>query len=81
MSSKFSESAVIRAFAEEICQRLTRKMIDRLQEMKDGLQSGDGSGLENTWDEICVQIQYEQSIYWDAYDSTVRQMVEAVVET
>jgi hypothetical protein len=60
MSSKFSESAVIRAFAEEICQRLTRKMIDRLQEMKDGLQSGDGSGLENTWDEIRVQVQYEQ---------------------
>jgi len=80
MSSKFSESAVIRAFAEEICQQLTRKMIADLQKMKDALRSGDGSGLENTWDEICVQIQYEQSIYWDAYDSTVRQMVEAEVE-
>jgi hypothetical protein len=80
MSGKFSESAVIRAFAEEICQRLTRKMIDRLQKMTDALHSGDGSGLENTWDEICVQIQSEQSIYWDAYDSTVRQMVEAEVE-
>jgi hypothetical protein len=80
MSGKFSESAVIRAFAEEICQRLARKMIAELQKMKDALHSGDGSGLENTWDEICVQVQREQSIYWDAYDSTVRQMVEAEVE-
>ncbi|HEU0179599.1 MAG TPA: hypothetical protein VFV58_35655 [Blastocatellia bacterium] len=80
MSSKFSESAIIRAFAEEICQRLTRKMIDRLQKMKDGLHSGDGSGLENTWDEMCVRVQPEQSIYWEAYDSTVRQMIEAEVE-
>jgi hypothetical protein len=80
MSSKFSESAVIRAIAEEICQRLTRKMIADLQKMKDALHSGDGPGLENTWDEICVQVQYEQSIYWDVYDSTVRQMVEAEVE-
>ncbi len=31
MRSNLSESAVIRAFAEEICQRLTRRMIDRLQ--------------------------------------------------
>jgi hypothetical protein len=80
MSGKFSESAVIRAFAEEICQRLTRTMIARLQKMKDGLQSGDGSGLENIWDEICVQIQDQRSIFWDLYDLTVRQMVEAEVE-
>jgi hypothetical protein len=80
MSSKFSESAVIRAFAEEICQRLTRKIIDCLQKMKDAPHSGDGSGLENIWDEICVQIQSEQSILWNLYDSTVRQMVEAEVE-
>ena len=80
MSDKFSESAVIRAFAEEICQRLTRKMIASLQKMNDALHSGDGSGLENTWDEICVQVQYEQSILWNLYDSTVRQMVEAEVE-
>jgi len=55
-------------------------MIDSLKKMKDALHSGNGSGLENTWDEICVQVQYEQSIYWDAYDSTVWQMVEAEVE-
>ena len=80
MSRKLSESAVIRAFAAEICQRLTRKMIATLQKMNDGLLSGDSSGLENTWDEICAQVQYELSVYWDAYDQTVRSLAEAEVE-
>ncbi|MGH9834164.1 MAG: hypothetical protein ACREBD_12160 [Blastocatellia bacterium] len=55
-------------------------MIATLQKMNDALLSGDGSGLENIWDEICAQVQYEQSFYWDAYDQTVRSLAEAEVE-
>ena len=80
MRSNLSESAVIQAFAEETCQRLTRRMIAKLQKMKEGLQSGDGSGLETIWDEICVQMQDQLSILWNLYDFTVRRMVEAEVE-
>lgn len=79
MSGKFSESAVVRALAKAVCQRITRRMIATLQKMNDGLLSGD-SGLQNTWDEICVQIQYDRSIFWDAYDETVRSLVVSEVE-
>lgn len=42
--------------------------------------SPDDSGLQNVWDEICVQVQYQESIYWDAYDEAVRAFVAAAVE-
>jgi hypothetical protein len=80
MSREFSESAVVRALAKEVCRRLTRKLIATLQKMNDGLMSGDGSGLQNTWDEICVQIQYVQSFDWYAYDHTVKGLAEAEIE-
>jgi hypothetical protein len=50
-----------------------------LRELVDGLQSGVDSGLTNTWEEICVQVQGEQSVLWDAYDVTVRQIVSMEV--
>jgi hypothetical protein len=43
------------------------------------LQSGDDSGLTNAWEEICVQVQGEQSALWDAYDVMVRQVVSIEV--
>ena len=42
--------------------------------------SGDDSCLANTWDEICVQIQHEESFAWDAYEQTVRAIVAGDVE-
>jgi hypothetical protein len=40
------------------------------------LLSGSDSGLRNAWDEICVQVQYEQSYSWDLYDETTRSLIE-----
>jgi hypothetical protein len=39
------------------------------------LLSGEDSGLKNTWDEICAQLQFEESGCWDVYDETVRGLV------
>lgn len=80
MSRALSESAVVCELAEHICERITRSIIATLQRMNNGLLSGDDSGLENTWDEICVQVQCEASFSWDAYDETVRGLVRADVE-
>jgi hypothetical protein len=41
--------------------------------------SGDDSELKTTWDEICAQVQYEESFHWDAYDHTVRCIVRGHV--
>ncbi len=46
-----------------------------LNEMRDCLTSGDDSGLVSVWEEICVQVQFEESFYWDAYDYTVYDIV------
>jgi hypothetical protein len=51
-------------------------VVATLQQMKDTL-SGDDSELKTTWDEVCAQVQFEKSIFWNSYDDTVRALVEA----
>jgi hypothetical protein len=72
--SALSEASIVREVANQASRRIARKVTAVLQRMKDTL-SGDDSGLETTWDEICVQVQYEESVLWDIYDTTVRDLV------
>jgi hypothetical protein len=74
-----TENDVLRAFAKEIAERISRKTISALQKITDTL-SGDDSELKNAWDEVCVQVQHDQSFFWDAYDNTVRSIVTAYIE-
>src|SRR5438046_3906543 len=78
MSDKLSESRVVRAVAEKSAKRITRKVIAALQKTTSRL-SGDDSGLKTAWDEICVQVQHEESFSWDAYDDTVKALVATQV--
>jgi len=78
MSGDLSESAIVRAVAEQAARRVTRKVIAALQRIKDTL-SGDDSELKSTWDEICAQVQYEESFFWETYDTVVRDMLRAYV--
>ena len=76
---KLDESVVIRELAQGVCRRITRRTIAALQRLTNVCLSGDGSRLKNTWDEICVQVQQEESIFWDAYDNSARAAVAAEV--
>lgn len=38
--------------------------------------SGDDSGLENFWDEFCVQVQQERSYYWNTYLQTLYRWID-----
>lgn len=78
MSDGLSESAIVSAVAQEASRLITRKVIRELQNMKHTL-SGDDSELKTTWDEICAQIQYEQSFFWDSYDEIVRSHLKGYV--
>ncbi|MDR3525591.1 MAG: hypothetical protein P4L66_15985 [Acetobacteraceae bacterium] len=78
MTEKLSETVIVRAVAEHAAQRITRKIVRALQQCKE-TTSGDGTGLETVWDEICVQVQYEESFAWGAYDDTVRSLLAAYV--
>jgi hypothetical protein len=70
-----SESAIVREVADKAAQHVTRKVICDLQKMTDTL-SGDDSELKTAWDEICAQVQYQESFYWAVYDETVRRVIE-----
>lgn len=71
---------IVKELAQKIGKRITRKTIRALQKMGAEINlSGEDSVLENVWDEICVQVQYERSFDWEAYDETVRQFVALYV--
>ena len=75
------QEKMISGRAKGECQRISTRVMRRLQKLEgDSLLSGDDSILTNTWDEICVQIQGERSIFWDTYILTIEHMVDAEVD-
>lgn len=66
-----SKNRIIRAVADEAAKRVCRRAVAVLQKMRHTL-SGDDSELKTTWDEICVQAQGEESMFWDAYEIAMR---------
>jgi hypothetical protein len=75
MTKVLTEDAVIRQLAKAAVDRTVAAAVTKLDEMHDCL-SGDDSPLETVWEEICVQVQHEQSFSWDAYDQVVRDLIE-----
>lgn len=67
--------------ADRIKNDIVKLCVDDLRAITEGLQSGDDSGLENIWEEICVQVQGEQSIFWSMYEDLVDTCVTAHVMT
>lgn len=57
------------------------KAVAALKSMKgNSLLSGDDSGLRNVWEEVCVQVQGEESFYWDTYLDVIDDLLTAFVE-
>lgn len=79
MSKSIYEWIVLRKFAEEICNRISHRVIRHLRTNSTTL-SGDDTPLKNAWEEICVQVQFEQSIYWDVYIETIDLEIEGEIE-
>jgi hypothetical protein len=66
---------IISEVADTASRKITRRIIATLQQMKDGMQSGEDSGLANLWDEVCVQVQGEESIFWDMYKDLIKRII------
>lgn len=73
------EQSITHAWAYELKGSCTQEVIAELQTMKDEMLSGD-SGLSNVWEEICAQVQGEQSFDWDSYEDVVETAVQGKVE-
>lgn len=65
---------VTRLYAESLCRRISRRIIRYCEARKDCLLSGDDSVLGNLWDEVCVQVQFQKSFSWDAYEETLERL-------
>lgn len=71
--------ALTSATAQQLAEQVTARVVADLEQM-DSLLFGDPGGLINTWEEICVQMQSERSIFWRAYDASVRALIDAHLE-
>ena len=68
---------LILAKYDRYVQRVVRK-IKRLP--KNCMQSGDDSPMRNVWEEWVVQVQGQQSIFFEFYESTIMGICREVVE-
>jgi hypothetical protein len=68
------QKTLIRKYATVAAESITTEIIAELKSYT-ATMSGDDSGLKNIWEELCVQVQGEESFYWEAYQETVRTSV------
>lgn len=75
------ESRLLSRLAEARASVLVRRGVRRLQALReDSMLTSPEAGLVSIWDEVCVQMQGEESIYWDVYLLFIREGFEADVD-
>ena len=66
--------SLIRQYANVVAEKVCDGVIEDLKQITTTL-SGDDSGLRNTWEEICVQVQGEESFSWDEYQTVMHDAI------
>jgi hypothetical protein len=79
MKASISERAIVAAVADLAAKRICRQTIRYLQATKE-TSSGDDSGLTCVWDEFCVQVQADESFFWEFHLDFVRNLIERLLE-
>ena len=69
------EGAVLRAFAQETASCVSKRTIAMLQKVEATPYFGKGKGLKNAWDEVCVQLQYDQTFLFKVYKEVMAMIV------
>lgn len=78
MSDQTPEAAIVKALTEAASRHVVRKTIRSLHRLR--ITHDDQSLLKTVWDDICVQVQQQESLQWDAYDITVRTFLRTALE-
>lgn len=57
---------------------IVKEVVENLISLDDKnmLLAGEDSGLQNVWEEICVQVQDDYSFHWDAYENTIDNYID-----
>lgn len=74
------EEGLLKEYAQAATTAIAEKAVAGLSKCTATL-SGDDSGLTNAWEEICAQVQGEESFFWDTYQQVMRDLVLAELET
>lgn len=75
--SEWMLSQLVEEFAEAARARVCRAVVTNLRRLP-GMMDGGDSMLRNAWDEICVQVQFQESVFWEsAYLPTIEQLIKA----
>lgn len=76
-----AESTLSRQELAELKSGLVDQAVASLKSLGgDSLMSGEDSGLINVWEEICVQVRGEESVFWDAYQTVIDDFLRAELE-
>ena len=70
---------LLASHTSKLIDSLSGPIIKHLQGIKRGsgmMQSPESNGLINLWDEICVQVQLDYSLYWEVYEDYIRIIIE-----
>ena len=59
---------------------IAKRVVISLQELKVDLLSSEDSGLKNTWEEICIQVQNDYSFDWKIYSLTIENIIKTELE-
>jgi hypothetical protein len=73
------EERLIQEYAQAAATAVAEKAVAGLSKCTATL-SGDDSGLRNAWEEICAQVQGEESFFWATYQQFMRDIVLAELE-
>lgn len=76
---KLTESYCLAKIKKHHSKIIVEKTIKDLKKQRDTLMSGDDSKLKNFWEEYAVQLQDEESFYFDNYVDTVRNLIETKI--
>jgi len=63
--------------SNNLCKKIASKTIRWMQSSPTTLDMG---YLKNLWDDVCYQVQKEQSLYWSHYDDMVFSNVLSLLE-
>lgn len=71
-----SEYSILYELKSYHAKMLSGKAISVLKKLKgDNLLSPDDYGLKNVWEEICIQKQAEESVFWNTYEETIEMVI------
>ena len=74
------DESIVTELARQLCKRIADSTKQCLEEMEPSGLAGEDSTLSSVWEEFCAQVQWDQSVHWQAYLDTISGFLEGEIE-